>query len=122
MNWQVAGAANRQLKPCDPRNARIFVELPPQVVISQSPILGAGSFAFQNPCSAAAQIVMDRVRQSDRFVFDQIPTCVNSAHVVAYVTCQKPMLASLDLLFEPLAIVGKGRLLIGMRPVAKKKR
>jgi hypothetical protein len=57
--------------------------------------------------SATAEIVVKRVSQTDRFVFEQFPTGVISAHVVGNITGEKAVLPALNFLFQSLTVIGK---------------
>jgi hypothetical protein len=41
--------------------------------------------------------------QANRFFLNRLPACMKSANVIGEIACEKPMLSTLDGLFEALA-------------------
>ena len=63
-------------------NPGILVKLPPVIIIPGSSMFRALQLAFQKSDTPASQIVMKRVRQTNRLILNQSPTGMKSTNVI----------------------------------------
>ena len=95
-------------------NSRVFVEFPSVEVVANACMFCAFDFAFQKSNTPAAKVVVKRMSQAYGFVFIKLPTGMKTTDVVGHIASKESVFAALDFVFETLAVIGKGRLLVSL--------